>query len=203
MSKLTARPGIWAQVGRGKGGGDVSISDAERKPHTGVGGHRGLVLGISPPPPEHRGTIDDDSDDEDDENEEDDEHDSDLDGFEKGVIGALDTRLALKRPAAMKVMSAMKSMKVTKPMKGMKSMKAMKTMVTPMKLMTKEKPMKAMKSMKAMKAVKHMDLAPKKLVPGWSVAKRMKKYPKGCAKCRRCPGCTYSCFNYRGEIQYV
>ena len=144
-----------------------------------------------------------DGDDEDDENEEDDEHDSDLDGFEKGVIGALDTRLALKRPAAMKVMSAMKSMKVTKPMKGMKSMKAMKTMVTPMKLMTKEKPMWAMKSMKAMKAVKHMDLALKKLVPGWSVAKRMKKYPKGCAKCRRCPGCTYSCFNYRGEIQYV
>ena len=40
-------------MGRGKGGGDVSISGAERKPHTGVGDHRGLVLGISPPPPEH------------------------------------------------------------------------------------------------------------------------------------------------------
>ena len=25
----------------------------ERKPPTGVGDHRGLVLGISPPPPEH------------------------------------------------------------------------------------------------------------------------------------------------------
>ena len=42
---------------------------------TGVGEHRGLVLGISPPPPEHRGTIDDASDDEDDENDEVDEDD--------------------------------------------------------------------------------------------------------------------------------
>ena len=42
---------------------------------TGVGDHRGLVLGISLPPPEHRGTIDDASDDEDDENDEVDEDD--------------------------------------------------------------------------------------------------------------------------------
>ena len=42
---------------------------------TGVGDHRGLVLGISLPPPEHRGTIDDDSDDEDDEKNENHEDD--------------------------------------------------------------------------------------------------------------------------------
>ena len=131
-------------------------------------------------------------DDEDDENEEDDEKDSELDSFEKGVIGALDTRLALKkRPASMKAMSAMKSMKATKPMKGVKSMKAMKTMVTPMKLMTKETPMKAMKA---------CDVTKKKAVPGWSLAKRVKQYPSGCGKCRSSPGCTYSCFNGRGQI---
>ena len=42
---------------------------------TGVGDHRGLVLGISPPPPEHRGIIDDDSDDED--NEKNENHEDD------------------------------------------------------------------------------------------------------------------------------
>ena len=42
---------------------------------TGVGDHRGFALGISPPPPERRGTIDDASDDEDVENDEVDEDD--------------------------------------------------------------------------------------------------------------------------------
>ena len=42
---------------------------------TGASDHKGLVLGISPPPPEHRGTIDDDSDDENDDDGENDEHD--------------------------------------------------------------------------------------------------------------------------------
>lgn len=99
----------------------------------------------------------DDEDDEDDEDEEDAEKDSELDSFEKGVIGALDTRLSLKKPAAMKAMSAMKSMKATKPMKGVKSMKAMKTMVTSMKLMTKETPMKSMKACNGEKKRRFLD----------------------------------------------
>ena len=128
-----------------------------------------------------------DGDDEGDEDEEDYEKDSELDDFEKGVIGALDTRHAMKRPAAMKTMSAMKSMKATK------SMKAMKTMMT---LKTKETSMK--------KAVPgSSNGAMKKAVPGWSLARRVKKYPNGCAKCRSSPGCTYSCFNGRGQIAYV
>ena len=59
-------------MGRGKGGGDVSIRRRAKAPQ-GSADHRGLVLGISPPPPEHRGTIGDDSEDEDDENDEDDD----------------------------------------------------------------------------------------------------------------------------------
>ena len=49
---------------------------------TGVGEHRGLVLGISLPPPEHRRTIDD-GDDEDDENNENNEDDEDDASFGK------------------------------------------------------------------------------------------------------------------------
>ena len=37
-------------------------------------------------------------------------------------------------------------------------------------------------------------------VPGWSMARRMKEYPKGCGKCRNCPACTCSCFKYRGQV---
>ena len=154
----------------------------------------------------HPADEDDEKDgyDEDDEDEEDDENDPELDDFEKGVIGALNTRHALKKPAAMKAMSAMKSMKATKPMevmksmkamkpmKVMKSMKAMKTMKTPMKLMTKETPMKAMTAGTVART--------KAAVPGWSMAKRMKTYPNGCSKCRFVQGCTNSCFKSRGQI---
>ena len=52
-------------MGRGKGGGDVSIRRRAKAPKR-TADHGGLVLGISPPPPEHRGTSDDDGDDEDD-----------------------------------------------------------------------------------------------------------------------------------------
>ena len=41
---------------------------------------------------------------------------------------------------------------------------------------------------------------PKAPVTGWPIAKRMKKYPNGCGKCRYSPGCTRSCFYYRGEL---
>ena len=58
-------------MGRGKGGGYKHQTPSESP--TGVGDHRGLVLGISPPPPEHRGTIGDDSEDEDDEDDEEDD----------------------------------------------------------------------------------------------------------------------------------
>ena len=61
-------------MGRGKGGGDVSIRRRAKAPKRSAD-HRGLVLGISLPPPEHRGTIDDDSDDEDNENNANDEDD--------------------------------------------------------------------------------------------------------------------------------
>ena len=37
-------------------------------------------------------------------------------------------------------------------------------------------------------------------VPGWSIARRLKEYPKGCPKCRGATGCTRSCFKYRGQI---
>ena len=54
---------------------------------TGVGDQRGLVPGISPPPPEHRGTIGDDSEDEDDESDEDYDDDDDVD--DEPPLGAL------------------------------------------------------------------------------------------------------------------
>ena len=42
---------------------------------------------------------------------------------------------------------------------------------------------------------------PKKPVPGWSIARRLKTYPKGCSKCaHKVPGCTLSCFRARGEV---
>ena len=59
----------------GGGKGEEMKHQTPSESPTGVGEHRGLVLGISPPPPEHRGTIDDASDDEDDENHEVDEDD--------------------------------------------------------------------------------------------------------------------------------
>ena len=69
-------------AGQIPGKGYIYIGNRDRCKHqtpsespTGDGEHRGLVLGISPPPPEHRGTIEDDSDDEDDENDEDDDVD--------------------------------------------------------------------------------------------------------------------------------
>ena len=40
----------------------------------------------------------------------------------------------------------------------------------------------------------------KKDVPGWPMPKRLKAYPAGCTKCRASPGCTFSCFKYRGEL---
>ena len=62
--RVILRPG-----GEGERGRRCKHQTPSESP-TGVGEHRGLVLGISPPPPEHRGTIDDASDDEDDENDE-------------------------------------------------------------------------------------------------------------------------------------
>jgi hypothetical protein len=44
-------------------------------------------------------------------------------------------------------------------------------------------------------------MTPKLPVTGWSLARRMKEYPKGCAKCREAPGCTASCFKQRGQIK--
>jgi hypothetical protein len=41
---------------------------------------------------------------------------------------------------------------------------------------------------------------PKATVPGWSMARRFRDYPDGCTKCREVPGCTRSCFYYRGQI---
>ena len=69
----------------------------------------------------------------------------------------------------------------------------------------------AMKSMKLSKrpaaAIHVAKAAPgkkskgKKPVPGWSVARRIKEYPKGCSKCAyKSPGCTPSCFKARGQI---
>ena len=49
MSKLTPRAGIWAQVGRGKGGGDEA-SDAERKPQS---GRRIIEASFWASPPRH------------------------------------------------------------------------------------------------------------------------------------------------------
>ena len=63
---------VLGSVGRGKGGGDVSIR-RRAKALQASADHRGLVLGISPPPPEHRGTFGDDSEDEDDEDDEEDD----------------------------------------------------------------------------------------------------------------------------------
>ena len=57
----------------GGGKGEEMKHQTPSESPTGVGDHRGFVLGISPPPPEHRGTIGDDSEDEDDENDEDDD----------------------------------------------------------------------------------------------------------------------------------
>ena len=74
----------------GGGKGEEMKHQTPSESPTGAGDHRGLVLGISPPPPEHRGTIDDDSDEEDDENDdEDDENDEDdvLDGNSNGESG--------------------------------------------------------------------------------------------------------------------
>ena len=59
----------------GGGKGEEIKHQTPSESPTGVGDHKGFVLGISPPPPEHRGTIDDASDDEDDENDEVDEDD--------------------------------------------------------------------------------------------------------------------------------
>lgn len=126
-------------------------------------------------------------DEEDDDDEKD--ADSELDAFEHGVIGAYDTRAGMKRPA-----------------KAGAPMKAVKPMVTAMKAKSamKKKVMKAMtlKAMKAMKSVvmKKPATRIKKVVPGWSDARRLKQYPEGCPKCRDVPGCTFSCFSYRGEI---
>ena len=50
---------------------------------------------------------------------------------------------------------------------------------------------------KAGPAINHNAKAP---VTGWPMAKRLKNYPDGCAKCRHSPGCTRSCFYYRGEL---
>eukprot|EP00438_Fugacium_kawagutii_P008526 Skav203357 [mRNA] locus=scaffold1076:515763:515948:- [translate_table: standard] len=33
-----------------------------------------------------------------------------------------------------------------------------------------------------------------------SVAERLRRYPKGCGKCRHRPGCTPSCYKSRNEI---
>ena len=61
----------------GRGKGEEMKHQTPSESPTGVGDHRGLVLGISPPPPEHRGTIGDDSEDEDDEDDEEDDDDVD------------------------------------------------------------------------------------------------------------------------------
>ena len=85
---------------------------------------------------------DDEDDDEDEHEEEEPEHDSELDAFESGVIGALDTRGAMKKPAAKARAAA-----------ALAPMKAMKTAMKTMKLikLKKVKPMKAMTAMKTMK----------------------------------------------------
>jgi len=66
----------------------------------------------------------------------------------------------------------------------------------------------AMKAMKAIKVMKKISSKPaaadhkgRKPVPGWSMQRRLKEYPKGCAKCaNNSPGCTPSCFRSRGQI---
>ena len=40
---------------------------------------------------------------------------------------------------------------------------------------------------------------PPKDYPGWTMTQRMNAYPDGCSKCVHKPGCTPSCFYYRGE----
>ena len=62
-AKLPAGGGFGLRWGGGKGE-EMKHQTPSESP-TGVGDHRGLVLGISPPPPEHRGIINDDEDDED------------------------------------------------------------------------------------------------------------------------------------------
>ena len=123
--------------------------------------------------------------------EEEPEHDSELDAFESGVIGALDTRGAMKKPAAKARAAA-----------ALAPMKAMKTAMKTMKLikLKKVKPMKAMTAMKTMKKLMKKPSSTKKDVPGWSLERRMKNYPTSCSKCRNSPACTYSCFKCRGQI---
>ena len=100
----------------------------------------------------------------------------DLDAFETGMQAALDARGAGK--------SAMKVMK--RP--GIACSKA---------------PMKAMKALKRpssseLSANEHKGRKP---VPGWSMQRRLREYPKGCAKCAyNSPGCTPSCFRNRGQL---
>ena len=65
----------------GGGKGEEMKHQTPSESPTGAGDHRGLVLGISPPPPEHRGTIDDDSDDG---NDEDDDGDDGSSNGERG-----------------------------------------------------------------------------------------------------------------------
>ena len=77
-------PGFGLRWGGGKGE-EMKHQTPSESP-TGAGDHRGLVLGISPPPPEHRGTIDDDSDDEDDENDDDEDDENGLENDEDDVL---------------------------------------------------------------------------------------------------------------------
>ena len=77
MASQPCRVGAGQIPGKGYiyiGNRDGSIRRRAKAPKRSAD-HRGPVLGISPPPPEHRGTIDDASDDEDDENDEVDEDD--------------------------------------------------------------------------------------------------------------------------------
>lgn len=106
------------------------------------------------------------------------DHDSELDEFEAGMLGAIVARSAAKKVVKCKPAGAPSSVMKTMCMKKKKG-------AEPMHL---RRPAAASTSKK------------KKAVPGWSMNKRIDEYPEGCAKCRGSPGCTFSCFKYRHEI---
>jgi hypothetical protein len=100
----------------------------------------------------------------------------DLEAFETGMQAALDARGAGK--SVMKVMKRPGMACSKAPMKAMKTMKRPSSSELPANQHTGRKP-----------------------VPGWSMQRRLREYPKGCAKCAyNSPGCTPSCFRNRGQL---
>lgn len=94
-----------------------------------------------------------------------------LDAFEDGMMSAMHARRSPKTPKT----------KLKKPASVMGVAMAMKVL---------KKPGAVIKS----------GATPRKAVPGWSMQRRLKQYPDGCAKCYRKSGCTPSCFKARGQV---